>query len=385
MNSEKRPTCEYRTRPTARRNAARRFAPLFAVLAALCAAQAARAQEETSRLKRLVEQVARGDEVESAAATEQLIEQFTEPLAEAIGPMSSRPVEEQMRLRRAMARLIGAVRMRVFRIDLPAEERKLVDEFAKTYPELTERLFDGDWRVRRAAVQQIPLEPDTGAGVLVAAKVDDEDEMVASAALEMAAQLRDAVVARNLARYIQDATETIRSGFYGPQDQDIAITLAVFVFRSLRVVASVAAPENTPVVIDAVGYFARSRYWDQPHRAAALGILGELDDKHGASILLDLLDDPNPLRWQSGENKQRLTETVGDVALLNLLRLYKLEPGEFGLQVLANRGDFAGYPDEESRQAGHRAFRVWYQQHVEHESVPLAPACGLYGGLWVVC
>jgi HEAT repeat protein len=306
--------------------------------------------------------------VESAAAMDLLIEHFTSPLAEAIGPMSPRPVEEQLRLRGLLSRLTGALRMRIFRLDLPPAERALYDSFAESYPQLCERLFDGNWRVRRAAVQQIPLEPDTGAGVLIAAKVDDEDEMVATAALKAAARLRDPVVIRNLTRFIQDATDAVRSGIYGPEDQDIALTLALFVHSSLGIVTSSPTAENIPVVIGAIQYFLRSQYWDPQRHAAAFHMLGRLNDRRAAPILLDRLDDPSLMRWQTGTNKERLRETLGDVALLNLARVFDLKPETFGLHTLPDRGDFAGYPDEKSRQEGHRAFRIWLEEHAEKET-----------------
>ena len=332
------------------------------------------AKGQNSQVKSLVEKVASGDEVEAAAASEQLIELLTTPLADAIGPLSARPAAEQVRLRQMLARLTGALRVRVFRIDLPPEDRALFDTFAKSYPELVQRLFDGNWRLRKAAVHQIPLEPNTGAGVLIAAKVDDEDDDVAAAALEMAAKLHDPIVARNLTRYIRDATETIRSGFYGPEDQEIAATVAIFACRSIRAVAAARQDESAPAVVDAVRFFAHSRYWDPYQRSEALRALGILGDRRGGDLLLEFLDDPSPLRWQPGPNNERLIETAGDVALLSLLRVYQLKPEDFGLRVVPEQGDFAGYPDKTSRHDGHEAFRIWYEQHAAESSAPPRPA-----------
>jgi hypothetical protein len=341
--------------------------------AALCLPTLVRADDEDAQLKRLVERIARGDEVEAAAASDELIQLVTGPLASAIGTMADRPVAEQVRLRRVMARLTGALRVRVFQIDLAQEDRKLFDAFAADYPELVARLFDGDWRVRKAAVHQIPLEPNTGAGLLVAAKVDDEDDDVAAAALEMAAELHDDVVIRRLTGYIRDATDTVRSGFYGPRDQDLAFTVALIVFRATTIVAKAQSPESAPVLIDAVRFFSRSRYWGHHQRSEALRSLGRLGDVRAVPVLLDFLDDASPLRWQSREDRKRLTETVGDVALLGLLRIYKLNPGDFGLCLLPSEADFAGYPDDQARREGHRAFRIWHQKHAKDAAQPRPP------------
>lgn len=325
----------------------------------------AHADDDQARLKRLVDKIARGDEVEAAAAGEQLIELITAPLAEAVGSLEARPIEEQVRLRRALARVTGALRMRLFRIDLSPEDRKLFDTFATAYPELVERLFDGNFLVRKAAVQQIPLEPNTGAGVLIAAKVNDEDGDVAAAALEMAAELHDPVVARALTRYIRDATTTVKSGFYGPHEQDLARVVAIIVAKSIPVVAEARSLESVPAVIDALRFFGRSKYWDQTHRSQALRTLGKLGDRQAARVLLEYLDDPARLRWQTAAEGQRFVETVGDVALLSLLHIYKLPPEDFGLHVSAEDKSFVGYSIDETRREGHRAFRIWHQQHAK--------------------
>jgi len=334
-------------------------------LAAFAGSGAAPADEHADRVRQLVERVARGDEVESAAAAEQLIELLSAPLAEAIGPLDSRPVEEVLRIRRVLARLNGALRMRIFRMDLPPEDRSLFDRFAAAYPELVERAFDDHYAVRRAAVLQIPLEPNTGAGVLIAGKVNDEDEDVATAALSVAGKLRDAVVARNLTRYIADATGAVAAGLYGPEQQDIARTVALLVLESMKVVAGAKAADSVPALAQALSFFGRSRYWDHYQRSEAIRALGGLGDRRATAVLLEFLDDPSPVRTQADENGQRVTEAVGDVALLCLLRLYELNPQDFGLIVSPPDRDLAGFASDEARREGHRAFRIWYDQRTD--------------------
>ena len=334
----------------------------------------AHADDDQDRLKRLVDQVARGDEVEAAAAGERLVELITKPLVEAIGSLEARPIEEQVRLRRVLARVTGALRMRLFRTDLSPEDRKLFDTFAASYPELVERLFDGNFHVRRAAVQQVPLEPNTGAGLLIAAKVDDEDADVAATALEMAAALHDRVVARALTRYIRDATATVESGFYGPHQQDLARVVALIVARSAPVIADAGSSEGVPAISEALRFFGRSKYWDHQHRALAVRALGQLGDQRAAPVLLDFLDDPTRVRWRTVEEGKRLVETVGDVALLNLLRIYELRPEDFGLQVPAQDPSFAGFANDESRREGHHAVRIWYEQHARQAPAASLPA-----------
>ncbi|MFQ5805365.1 MAG: hypothetical protein ACE5I3_02815 [Phycisphaerae bacterium] len=350
-----------------------RIAAGFALALAMCLPTFVHADDHTAQVRRLVDKIARGDEVEAAAAGEQLIELVTAPLADAIGPLDTRPVAEQVRLRQVLARLTGALRMRICRLDLPSEDRELFDAFAAAYPELVPRLFDGNYRVRKAAVHQIPLEPRTGAGVLLAAKVNDEDDDVAGTALDVAARLHDAVVARNLTRYIRDATATVRSGFYGPQEQDLARTVALIVFRSIKIVADAEFAQSTSDLVTALQFFGRSRYWDHYQRSEVMRILGKLADTRAAPALLDFLDDPALLRVRNTQPGKRVSETVGDVALLSLLRIYGLRPEDFGLLVPDATQDFAGYADDEARRAGHRAFRIWHRQHARPPSTQARP------------
>ena len=337
---------------------------LLAILALALSSQArAQSKDDQGRLKRLVDKIATGDEVEAAAASEQLIELVTSPLVEAIGSLEGRPVEEQLRLRQILARVTGALRLRIYRMDLSPADRKLVDRFAKVYPELTERLFDGNWQVRKAAVLQIPLESNTGAGLLIAARVNDEDPDVAMAALDMAAALHDQIVARALTRYIKDATSAVEGGFYGPHQRDLAVTVGQIVAESIEALAKCGERDSVPVIIESLSYFGRSKYWDQSHRARVLRVLAELKDKRAVPVMLEFLDDPARLRWGIGAGQKRATETVGDVALQCLLRFYDLQPDDFDLLVSQQDPTFAGYVDEPARREGHRAFRIWHEQH----------------------
>jgi hypothetical protein len=225
-----------------------------------------------------------------------------------------------------------------------------------------------------AAVLQVPLEPNTGAGVVIAAKVNDEDEDVAVAALRAAGQLHDAVVARNLTRYIRDATTAIAAGFYGPEQQDIARTVALFVWESGKIIGSAGATESVPALCEALRFFGQSPYWDHYRRARLIQVLGELGDRQAASLLLEFLDDAATLRWHTTEDNKRVTQTVGDVALQSLLRLYELNPADFGLLTPLAGGQFAGYADEEARREGHRAFRIWHEQHARSQPAQNRPS-----------
>jgi len=347
-----------------------RCAPALALILAVMPTSALFAQDkpDAENLKRLVDKIARGDEVEADAASERLIEIVTTPVAEAIGSLSDRPMAEQLRLRTTLARLTGALRARLHRLELSPPDRALHDVFARAYPELVERLFDGDWRVRAAAVRQIPVEPNTAAGLLIAAKVNDPDADVALAALDAAAALHDPIVARALTRYIQDAVRALKAGLYGPHQADLERVTALFVQRSIAVVAAAEYEPGAPAAIEALRYFSRTRYWNQTHRAAVLHSLGKFADPRVVPVLMDFLDDPGFLRWRPVDDDRRASSTVGDVVLAELLKRHQLTPEDFNLYVAPDDSTFAGSISEEERQEGRRAFRIWYEQNAKDRS-----------------
>ena len=321
--------------------------------------------QDTDELKQLVDRIARGSERDSADAAEQLVERLIGPVAKALGSMQSRPAEEQVRIRRALARLSAALRVRLMRTDLEEQDRKLFDAFAGRYPELVEQLFDDDSRLRLVALRRLPIEPDIGAGVLVAAKVDDPDEDVAVAALEVAAELKDAAVVRGLTRYVAGATEALKSGFYGPDDQEVAVTVALFVSRAAKILTDAGARGSVPQIAEALDVLGRSGYravFDTP--GIALG-LGELRDERAVAALLKLLPDQRRHNVKSLGPGKLLTQTHGDAALFALVRIYGLDPGAFGLRDARPKGEFFGFLTPEAREKGHRGFLKWHQANAE--------------------
>lgn len=319
---------------------------------------------DQEQLQRLVDQIARGDEVEAAAATEELVERLVRPVADALGALESRPAAEQRRLRGLLSRLSAALRLKLYRAELSEVERKLLDEFVRQHPDLSHQLFDPNFLVRQASLARIPLEPNSGAGLMIAARVNDEDEQVAAAALEVALKLHDPVVARRLTLYVQGATEAIRSGYYSASEQEIALTVAQFVARSIHVLGEAQDAEAVPTIIDALEYFGRSPYWiDRTAVTDSMNALGQIGDERAAQVLLGFLNDTEVIRFRAAPDGRRATSTVGDVALWNLCRIFKVPPESLGLVVLKDFGVFVGFADEAQRVAARTAFLTWHREN----------------------
>ena len=177
--------------------------------------------------------------------------------------------------------------------------------------------------------------------------------------------MQDAAVVRGLTRYVADATEALKSGFYGPDDQEVAVTVALFVSRAALVLTGAGARESVPQIAEALDVLGRSGYravFDTP--GIALG-LGELRDERAVAALLKLLPDQRRHNAKALGPGKLLTKTYGDAALFALLRIYGLDPNAFGLLDASPKGEFFGFLTPEAREKGHRGFLQWHQANAD--------------------
>lgn len=334
----------------------------------------------SAELKRLIDRIASEDPTESHDATEALIDKVVSPVAAAVGRLDERPMAARMQIDDALRQVYAELRARLFRAELPAADRQLFDEFAALYPLLVRRVFDGDASERLAALDQIPLEPDTGAGVLLVARVSDRDADVGEHALELATRLKDRVVARNLARYVHEVMRLVHSGFFHRQHTDVELVVGLFVHRAIRIIGQTGDTETLPDILDAVRYYLphyRKNLWDVGEIMEALGSLG---DERAVEVMLPVLSNETIRRANYTPEGDRASQTIGDTALYGLLKIYHLDPKAFGLVFSADR-QFYGFLDPSRRAAGHRKFRKWYQDNASKPpaqrgaptSAPVAP------------
>lgn len=319
----------------------------------------------SAQLAALVELIASGDADRAAEAEEELIAAIAGPLSESLGKLSARPHEAQLRVRRALHRVFGTLRLELLRAELPPEDAKALDSFRTEYPRLVERLFDDDYRLRLAALRQIPLVPNTGAGVLIAAKVDDEDADVAMAAVELAAQVPDAATARGLRRFVASALEALETGVYGPGQEDVAVVLGSLVSKSIDVFGLARDADAVPLILRAMEVFPARKLWPPTHMVHAMLSLGEIGDERAVSALLPMLDRADIWRVRPVEAGEPVKQTVGDVALYALLQIYGLPPEELGMVVAEGRTPFAGFAGNSLRTEALRAFRAWHAEHAD--------------------
>lgn len=330
--------------------------------------------QDDARMKRWLEQVLKGEQPEADEAADRIISRLTDPLAEAIGSLENRPPAEQLRIRALASRLTGAVRSKLFRLDLPEIDRKLFDAFATQYPELTRRLFEDDPRIRLSAVRQIPLEKNTGAGVMIAARVDDASGEVADAAIEAAGRLADPVITRGLVRYLTGVIDALEKHVYGPTDEDLEIALTDFSRRIIGVLGRCDAKEAAPAAIRAFRFFLHSPLRQYFQIADTALVLGALGDESAAPALMELLGGEELRRNMPNSNGKLVLQYEGDAALLALLQIYKLDPRSFGMILNPDDPTFGGFSETEARQSAVRQFRIWQRQNGDKPAAQRQPA-----------
>ncbi|MCA9244201.1 MAG: hypothetical protein KDA32_09615 [Phycisphaerales bacterium] len=314
---------------------------------------------QKARMARVIERIVTGSDAESKAATEKLIREAIDPVVAAIGSTADRPIEEQLRLRAAIGRMHAALRIGLYRANLPPEDAALFDDFCRVYPDLTYELFDISFQVRMAALRRVPLEARTGAGLMMAARVDDEDEDVASEAVALALKLADPVVARALSRYLKDVIDTMKAGVYGPGDQDIAMTLALLAHQCVRVIGKSREKEHTPLLLEAISYFVGAGLWNAMPLDEALGAVGQLRDPRAAQLLANYAFSNRFVRMRRLSEEASATQTLGDVAMYGVILALDGDPAVFGFEPTTLADGFPAFPNDSAREAARLKFRQW--------------------------
>ncbi len=323
-------------------------------------------------LAALLRRIAADDSVEARDATEELIDRLTRPLSQALDAYEPDNIAQRRRLEAALSRLTARIRGRLFRAALEAPERRLYDEFAELNAPLVDRLFDDDPRRRQAAVAQIPIEPGSGAGVLAVGKLFDSNEDVIVAAFDVVREFGDdPVVMRGLMRLITSTTEVLKGGHYDVNEPWLAEGMAVFAGEAARVLGERQYAPAAPVIADALTFYAgtplRTFYFhgmaDLYDRTEPIDALVAIGDKRAVPALMGLLEDHEVSGKKPIGAGASITRTVGDEALLALLKLYGLDKHEYGFVAGGDERNVIGFTDDKSRQLAVHKFREWRRRH----------------------
>lgn len=342
---------------------------LVGIMLVSLAAPQARGDDE--RIARLIQRIATGDAQSAEDATDELLRRTIDPLSAAIGPMSQRSQAEQLRLRRLLTRISARLRVALFRAELTPSQRTLFDEFALTHQELVEQLFDDNPAARITAIQQIPVEPDTASGLLAVAKINDSDGDVVEAAIELTTSLQDRVVAEALQRFVAESTAAIRAGFFRPGEQELAANLVALMGQAIRQIGVIgeAHPEYVrdaaPPLLEALRYFPGTPFRAVFFPAEVAEALGKVGDLRAAPALLELLESREIAANMALGGGKLITQTLGDVAHLALLRLFRIDPVEYGFEIGPEPRKVTGFLEQDSRDAARKKLRIWYKEQAE--------------------
>lgn len=319
--------------------------------------------QSPQELKKLVERIAKSDAEDSTDATDEFVEKISGSLAEAIGSFDQRPGRERERIRKAVYRLYAAVDMQLFRADLPETDRKLFDDYVRPRRTVVEQLFSIDEDVRAQALHGLPLEPNSGAGLLLAYQVTTFAE---HDAMQIARGFRDPVLSRALLRFVQTMMKRIQTGDYETDEEGLLPVYVAGIERAIDLLGDAGAIDAVPTIIEAVRYFSIQgpRVEDATLSAVVAAIaLGKLGDERAAEVLMAHLDEAGFHSSAKTESGRQLTLANGDVVLLSLLRIFKLDPRTLGFIDAPEPKGFLGFPDDSTRQQAKKSFFDWYQKN----------------------
>ncbi len=327
----------------------------------------------TDQLRALVDAVAQGRD---PAATDRLLSAWVEPLAAALSDIDSRPREEQLRLLAALQRVHSNLHLQQIRYSLDAEDRARLDRVLQAERPLIESLFHFDERVRLAALERIPLERNTAAGLLIAAKLYDPNAEVVDAALRKARELHDDSVAKGLRRFAREALELI-SRDQATESPESLIVYATFLDVAAATLAEIGQTVDVPLINDILLRLANPVFQPFAQQTfATIDGLGKLGSESSVPALRAYLAGELMQSLPNAPDGGHIFRTTADAALLALCRIYRLDPLSLGfVQPVADRPEM-GFRDIEVRARARLQFEDWFRRNAEKpaaERDPLKP------------
>ncbi|MBN2447652.1 MAG: hypothetical protein JXO22_13040, partial [Phycisphaerae bacterium] len=159
----------------------------------------------------------------------------------------------------------------------------------------------------------------------------------------------------------------LEGGELAPEESVVyGAVLPYMMVRGTRIVADAGDRENTAELLKIVEFLTR------PERRSHLveyGVLahalGRLGDERATPLLIELLADRGVHRaFPQGQGKLAV-QTVGDAALIALLRIYDLKPATFGLICGSEPWLQCGFDTPAARELAHRTLLEWLKQNAD--------------------
>ena len=312
--------------------------------------------------------------------TAEVVDRTLGPLLDVIERHEPKNFAELRELDNLLMRYRAELRLRLIRIGLPEADRKLLDAYMITNPEQVTALLAAPVGQRIRTLNELPLTRDSAIGVLLVALIEDDELTIVDRAIERTRDLHDAVVARNLTRKLGDWLDRAEDDSYRPEEQPYRLLYLQFANKAadiLRLCGSAGSAEvlrrglklqlDTPLPMGYSGI------------VSFIQALGELRDAKSIDLLREALQN-DTTHWNGfvektnnavpGAEPERvlISQQVGDVALMALLRIYGLSTEGLEL-VYRDKDDWtsAGFAKREHAARAIKVFEAWYAANAQRE------------------
>ena len=308
------------------------------------------------------------------AAIDEFLNQWLAPAVAAIGNLDTRPADQQRRAVVVLRRINANLRYQVQRAMLSPDDQSRLDRVFRSERRLIEALFDEDDRVRSAAIDRIPLEPNTAAGILLAAKLFDSNAEVVSAAIEKIRALHDEASLRGLRQFAREASRLVRSAPAAEQQDPLSTIVYVsFLDHAGAIFAAHGIADDAKLLNEILLLLAEPGYSRfATNTWAILDGAGRLAGEDAVEGVSRYLATPDVQTLPSLPGGERVTRTTADAALRALARIYGIDPGALGF-VGGAEGAALGFKDHSIRQRAARAFDDWFVRNRQRPKAQREP------------
>jgi HEAT repeat protein len=154
------------------------------------------------------------------------------------------------------------------------------------------------------------------------------------------------------------------------------VVIGPLVGRAARIIGRGHDPNAVPALLDALEYYGRPDNRSEIIELGGLvGALGRLGDERAAPALVQLIRDDVPVRQvvRQGPAVTVTVQTLGDLALLALTHIYKLDPAALGYEGGADLWEGGSFPSPAARARALRLFKDWYAANAEKPAAARQP------------
>jgi hypothetical protein len=338
------------------------------VISTLLADEQARPEpSQRPSTEQLVQAILDGKDRDGELAFE-VVDRTLGPLLSAIDHADPQTFAQLRELDRLTTLYLTQLRLRLIRMGMPDADRRLLDDWVDLNPEQAARLLAAPLDARLDALNELPLTPGSVTGVLLVALTEDHELEIANQAFKHAAKLHDEVVARNMTRQLAKWLNRAEDESYRPDELPYRLLFLQFANQAAEILRQCEWTGSAEVLRRGLKLQMESRLpagydliWNY------VLALGAVRDQAAVPMLLELLGKQR-VHWQRNlpEHGGLLVQSVGDAALISLLRIYELDPA--GTEITERDvGDWStgGFLKRKQALRVAKAFEAWHKANAD--------------------